>query len=608
MKRKLLIILATILLVSLFLSACNSTDKSQTETQENNGNSQTSGNDGNNQHTTDSDDIYTKLFDINNKIQINIDITDEELAKLQADYEKYSAMNSKSPIYRDTALSITITTKDGEEKYDFENVGIRMKGNTSRTDFYSEKDGIYNLIHFRIEFPEKFAGLEHLELRWNKLDDSTYIREYYAYEFFRENGILAPHTNLASVDVAGIHEGVFTIVEPIDKIFLERNLPEEDWDGDLYKACWTWQGAKLTSDMTIGIEDEEKGEFYNYDLKNNKKTSEHELMKNLIEKLNSDNVTKEILEEVVDMDYFLKFAAVSYFAGNPDDIRYDYNNYYVYFLKSNDKAIFIPYDNDRCFGVTKEWNPTGDGMTGVNPFSTMADGAVSKQENPLFIHTVDAGGLYIDEYVKSLNEVSKSKWLTSEKFDEIYDIAYDNYKDDAKPSKNFFNASWHKFKFDNASSEGLYSVMGNASFKDYIEAKMKNFNNFIADVDKYANASGENDTDTQEPNDNKKPTDTGAGYYIRGGFNNWEKDDEYLMSYDSATDTYSYIFEAKWEEWLKISSSNDMHWYGYKNISVMPKENVVTYDEEHYNIILAPGKYKIIFRGTSKEIEISLTM
>lgn len=599
--KKQTILLAIFIVFILLLSAC-------AKNKDNNKNNQQIVETKDEEIKENEDTLYQQFFDINNKIQINIDITDEELAKLQADYEKYSAMNSKSPIYRDTALSITITTKDGEEKYDFENVGIRMKGNTSRTDFYSEKDGIYNLIHFRIEFPEKFAGLEHLELRWNKLDDTTYIREYYAYEFFRDNGILAPHTNLASVDVAGIHEGVFTIVEPIDKIFLERNLPEEEWDGDLYKACWTWQGAKLTSDMTIGLEDEEKGEFYNYDLKNNKKTSEHELMKNLIEKLNSDNVTKEMLEEVVDMDYFLKFAAVSYFAGNPDDIRYDYNNYYVYFLKSNDKAIFIPYDNDRCFGVTKEWNPSGDGMTGVNPFSTMADGAVAKQENPLFIHTVDAGGLFIDEYVKSLNEVAKSKWLTSEKFDEIYDIAYNNYKDDAKPSKTFSNTSWHKFKFDNSSSDGLYSVMGNASFKDYIEAKMKNFNNFIADVDKYANASGENDTDTQKPSDNKKPTDTGAGYYIRGGFNNWEKDDEYLMTYDAESDTYTYIFEAKWEEWIKISSSNDMHWYGYKNISALPQENVVTYDDEHYNIILAPGKYKIIFHGSSKEIEISLTM
>jgi len=475
MKRKLLIILSTILLVSLFLSACNSTDNSQTKTQENGGNIQTSGNQDNTQTNTDFDDIYTKLFDINNKIEIKIDITDEELAKLQADYEKYAAVGSKSPIYRDTALSITITTNEGSEKYDFENVGIRMKGNTSRTDFYSAKDGIYNLIHFRIEFPEKFAGLEHLEIRWNKLDDSTYIREYYAYEFFRDNGILAPHTNLASVDVAGIHEGVFTIVEPVDKIFLERNLPEEDWDGDLYKACWTWQGAKLTSDMTVGIEDEENGEFYNYDLKNNKKTSKHELMNNLLKKLNEDNVTKESLEEIIDMEYFIKFATVSYFVGNPDDIRYDYNNYYVYFLKSNGKAIFIPYDSDRCFGVTKEWNPSGDGMTGVNPFSTMADGAKVEQENPLFIHTVDEGGLYIDEYVEALNEVAKSKWLTTDKFDEVYEIAYKNYKDDATPSKKFSNAKWHKFKFDNSSSEGLKSTTGNASFKDYIEAKMKEF-------------------------------------------------------------------------------------------------------------------------------------
>ncbi len=601
MKRKIRSTIFIIFVMAFMLSGCvNKSGNEQKSTQPVENSEETS----DNQELKEPNEIYRALFDINNKIDINIDISGEELAKLQADYEKYAAMNSKSPIYRDTALSITITSDEGQSTYKFDKVGIRMKGNTSRTDFYSDKAGIYNLIHFRIEFPEKFAGLEHLEIRWNKLDDSTYIREYYASEFFRDNGVLAPHVNLASVDVAGIHEGVFTICEPVDKLFIERNLPEEDWDGDLYKAGWTDEkGAMLTTDMTIGIEDEEKAEFYHYDLKNNKKTSNHELMKNLIEKLNGAEVSKETLEEVVDMEYFLKFAAVSYFVGNPDDIRYDFNNYYVYFLKSNNKAIFIPYDNDRCFGATKEWNPTGDAMTGVNPFSTMADGAMVKQKNPLFIHTVDAGGMYIDEFAKVLSDVAASKWLTTEKFDEIYRIAYNNYKDDAKPSKNFSNAGWHKFKFDNTSSDGLSSVTGNTSFSDYITAKMKSFNEYIKDVSKYY----ENvDTGTSDGGNsgNNSQGNTGDGYYIRGGFNNWEKDEKYVMSYNPDTDTYSYNLVVKGEEWLKITDKHGMQWYGYKNTGILPEEDVVSYDNEHYNIILAPGTYEIILHGDSKTIDI----
>ena len=56
------------------------------------------------------------------------------------------------------------------------------------------------------------------------------------------------------------------------------------------------------------------------------------------------------------MDNFLKFEAVSYFLGNPDDLRNNYNNYYIYFNKSTGKMIFIPYDLDRCLGVTNGWD------------------------------------------------------------------------------------------------------------------------------------------------------------------------------------------------------------------------------------------------------------
>lgn len=537
--------------------------------------------------------LYEQLFDINNKIEIDIDITEDQLALLQEDYEKYSAKGSKSPIYRETSMTITIHTSEGADTYEFENVGIRMKGNTSRTDFYNPEDGKYNLIHFKIAFPEEFAGLEKLDMRWNKMDDSTYIREYYSYEFMRDCGLLAPHSNLASVNVAGIHEGVFSICEPIDKLFIEKNLPEEDWDGDLYKCGWTWSGAKYTADMSVGIEDEEKGKFYNFDLKNNKKTSNHESMNNLLEKLNDGDVTKEELAQLVDMDYFVKFAAASFFIGNPDDMRYDYNNHYIYFLKSSNKAIFIPCDNDRSFGLTKDWNPTGDAMVSVHPFSTLADATGEEQKNPLFIYTVDAGGYYVEEYVSALKEVAGSEWLIPEKFDSIYNIAYDHYKEDATPDKRFYNAWDHKFCFDNQWSAGLGSTDSNASFEEYIEAKMNYFNECMADYEIYGD-------DIEVPG----VSDKGEGYSLRGTFNDWAWQESYVMDYDKDSNTYSYKLSLNSAHWLKIASDDDTEWYGYENIVGDIDSSRITYDTGHYNIILDPGTYLILFDADRREIEI----
>ena len=48
----------------------------------------------------DGELIYEELFDINNFVSIQLEISQEEMDKLQADYVKYDTKNSKSPIYR----------------------------------------------------------------------------------------------------------------------------------------------------------------------------------------------------------------------------------------------------------------------------------------------------------------------------------------------------------------------------------------------------------------------------------------------------------------------------------------------------------------------------
>lgn len=424
--------------------------------------------------------VYQQLFDLNNKIEVELDVSEDTMKQLQRDYEKYEEKGSKSPIYREADMRITITTEEDSVTYRIDNVGIRMKGNTSRTSFYDEEDGQYNLIHFKVDFGERtFATLEKLELRWNKNDDNTYVREYYAYEMYRDFGILAPHINLATMNVAGEQQGVFTICEPVDDVFIDKYVAKEDRDGNLYKCNWTGIGANLTKKCTIGVEDEEAGRFYNYDLKTNKKEADHSGMKNLIAVLNNRDVTKEDIAEVVDMDNFLAFEAVSYFTGNPDDIRNNYNNYYIYFLESSGKAIFIPYDVDRVFGLTKDWNPLGNAMTSVNPFSTKTESMGITQENPLYIHTVNKGGYYTEEFKEVLQKVAESKWLTVENFTKSYETAYAIYVNDTKPAKMYENAQKHNFSMNINTSAGLGSTKGNASFSEYVEAKLKSFYSYM---------------------------------------------------------------------------------------------------------------------------------
>ena len=539
--------------------------------------------------------IYYQLFDKTNRVDVDIQMSNAELAKMQKDFEQ----NYKSPIYRIADVSITITSGNRSITYVIRDVGVRMKGNTSRTNFYDQSKGIYKAIHLKLDFQETFddelyygsearqwaskadrdarkdrtfATLEKLEMRWNKCYDSTYMKETYAYELYRSQGVLAPLTNLCSFDWSGNHMGVYSINEPVDKVFLEKRLAEEDLGGDLYKLGWTNSGATFTSTNSIGIEDEWNNKFYTYDLKTNKKTSQHEALKNLITKLNNGKVTKESFAELVDVDYFLRYSAVSYFLGNPDDLRNNYNNCYLYFLASSGKAIIIPYDYDRCLGVTYEYDPSGHGMTTESPFGGLHE---NDQKNPLFLYTTDKGGYYVKEYVEVLKEVAADSLLKPQTFEAMFNTFKSIYGKDVRPSKELENVSWRNLNFSLDASDA-----GNRSFASYINKKMQAFNNYMAKADDYAN--------TERPEQ--------SIYYIRGQFNNWQDQAQYAMKIEDgkATITLTLTQSNSRDRRFKVYDSNTQLWYGAEAIS---PDSTAEYESlgSNANILLDVGKYLIEF-------------
>lgn len=408
--------------------------------------------------------IYEELFDINNKVSIYIDINESELLKIQKDYEEFSSRGSKSPIYRMCDLVITINN----DQYYLDEVGIRMKGNTSRTSFYDEKNGIYNYIHYKLKFTETFddeddykedeikvwedtaarkerknrtfATLEGLELKWNKNLDGSHIRTYLAYDLFEKNNYLAPNCTISNVLITEFDNlqnlGVFELNEPVDEIFLSKHLSEDDLGGDLYKVGWDNKfGGNLTTDTlyAIGIEDEHAGYFPIYDLKTNKKTSNNESLINLINTLDTNIFD---IENVVDIDMFLKFAALSYMLGNPDDYRNNYNNYYMYFKKSSNKVIFIPYDLDRAYGITKDFDPFGNGSSKIDPLTNYS--VLGEQVNPLIKKTIchNSNTKYLNSYISYLKEYSNNEYFNINYINSVYNIAASNYKNTYKPTIN----------------------------------------------------------------------------------------------------------------------------------------------------------------------------
>ncbi len=470
------------------------------------GNNGTTGNSGNGNSSVNTDtDIggqsaYNSLFSLDNKIKIEITMSKSEMDKMNSDYYKYKAKNTKSPIYRKATAVITV----GGKSYTIDEVGVRAKGNLSILPVYDENSGKLNLSHYKLSFNEtfddkdyygndakvwktdaerkarknrRFATLKKLDVKWNRNYDDTYIREIYAAEMFRQSGVIAQKIGLSQLVFNKSNYGVMTIYEPIDEIFLERNLPKSALGGDLYKVGWTYSPANyIENQVSVGITDEDKGTKYNFDLKTNEKTSKNEALKNFLKVINSKPDQSQ-LEAVLDTDYFAKFLAAYYFAGDPDDIRNNYNNHYIYFRKDNGKAIFIPYDNDRTLGVTMGYNPDGTGMTGQSPYSNRAGGANQLQANPLIKLAIKDGNFLNQKYTAALKKVAGlSLWKTSD-FELQYNKAKTNYQSCVKPDIDFANAD-NDFKF---SLDGKYTSGddSNMSFYEFVTRIMKTYNTYV---------------------------------------------------------------------------------------------------------------------------------
>lgn len=430
-------------------------------------------------------DLYYQLWLDTTKIGIDIDIEPYELAKINEAYVNYRKTGDSTQIdtYRKCNLTITVNG----QVYRYEEVGIRMRGNTSKREFCDENGKIYALVHFRFNLTETFDGeeyapgawgsdiaktwsdesaraerkdrsfatMEKFYFKWNKNYDNTYVREVYANRMFRAYGILVPHITLTQISLKqnGTLQniGVGTLYETVDKRFIKRNFTGDEKGGDLYKCGYP---ANLTPNPNYGVET--PTQRFTYALKTNDDRNSpdyqhNKYLKELINMLNSigkSDADRQKLEQLVDMNYFTNFEAVNYLLGNPDCIRNNMNNYYIYFVPETGKMFLIPYDYDRCLGINMDWNPSGNGMTSITPYTL--NGATGRVENPLYTKTILSSGTayYQNMYRNKIQRVLDGEWFTYEHFRAMFNNYKNNYAQLAAPSAAIANQCGENLRID----------------------------------------------------------------------------------------------------------------------------------------------------------------
>jgi hypothetical protein len=220
--------------------------------------------------------------------------------------------------------SVTI---DGQPVDD---IGVRKKGFLGSLD-----DTRPSLIldFDRYVEDQQFSGTRKLTLNNNKQDPSL-VHQCLGYGVFAAAGIPAPRCNVAVVSVNGEPLGVYTNVEPLGEPMLGRHFADDE--GNLYEGT--------LSDFRDGW----IGTF-------ERKTNESDPSRADLEAvaaalaLADDDAMAAALEELIDVDQFMRFWAVETVLAHWDGYAGNNNNFFVYGDPTSGRLQFLPWGTDQIF-------------------------------------------------------------------------------------------------------------------------------------------------------------------------------------------------------------------------------------------------------------------
>ena len=221
-------------------------------------------------------------------------------------------------------------------------VGVRSRGEGSRSE---EKPGL------KVEFDKYVPAQEYYGYKSLVLDnlttDASMLRERLSFLVFEAMGIASPRNAFARLTVNGEYWGLFSLVEPVSKPFLEARLGEKS--GTLFDYEWVypyyfaWLGPATVNYVPLPFQPET----------NEEKPDVATGLVAFVQALNetSDASLVSALGSRLDVDRFLTHVAVENALAEADGIVGDQglNNFYLYEYGSKNRFVFIPWDKDNTF-------------------------------------------------------------------------------------------------------------------------------------------------------------------------------------------------------------------------------------------------------------------
>lgn len=341
--------------------------------------------------------------------------SEENLPAEGRDQGETTTEGDYEPIWIESSITFNDITWD--------HVGIRAKGNSSLKSVVGSGD---NKLSFKLDFDEfedvypeidnqRFYGFKQLNLNSNYNDESL-MREKVSADLFSEFGVPAANTSFYIVNVdygeGSQFYGVYTLVEEMDDTGVD-NLFGDD-SGNLYKPDGT---AASFASGSYNDESMEK--------KSNEEEANYSDVQALYEVINSEarlsnlESWKSDLEEVFNVDGFLKWLAVNTVIQNWDTYGNMTHNYYLYNNPETNKLEWIPWDNNEALHESRgNREALSLGLDEVNDNWPLIRYLLDDSEYNVIYDS------YVDEFTQDIFTEEKMETMYNNYYELIKDYAY----------------------------------------------------------------------------------------------------------------------------------------------------------------------------------------
>ncbi|PYS56199.1 MAG: hypothetical protein DMG13_00615 [Acidobacteria bacterium] len=220
-------------------------------------------------------------------------------------------------------------------------VSVKSHGKGSRSNIKPS----FKIEFNRYESQNTFLGLRSVVLRADT-QDASLMHERVAMTFFRKLGIPASRESHTRLYINDQYAGLYTIVEDVDPIFLQRNFGESD--GYLYSYEWVFP-------WTFGYLGPDASGYSPLPLKpeNNLIHFDSGPIEAMVRTINEapDSQFSATLSQYIDLNALFRELAAESFVAEQDGIIGDYalNNFFLYRFQNTIRSTFIPWDKSNTF-------------------------------------------------------------------------------------------------------------------------------------------------------------------------------------------------------------------------------------------------------------------